>query len=268
MIQNTVFLIGLKAAIVASEEIMRFYKDGFETEIKKDGSPVTQADLAASEIIDSYLFKTGIPITSEETFEVAYEVRKHWAESWCVDPLDGTKEFVKKNGEFAVNIALIRFGRPVFGIIASPVNKTILFGGIETGVFHTTFESIDLPLKWEQLKKPSELNLPIVMTCSRSHHSGSMLSLIEVLNNSFGTILYIKKGSALKFFDLAFARATIYPRFAPTMEWDIAAGQAILEGLGGSVVDALTNQSLIYNKENLLNPSFIAKIAPLKDLKC
>lgn len=265
MIQNPAYLIALKAAIAASKEIMRFYKEGFETEIKQDGSPVTQADLAASEIIDSYLIQTNIPITGEETHKVSFETRKHWKESWCVDPLDGTKEFVKKNGEFAVNIALIRSGQPIFGIIASPVNQTILFGGFETGVFHSTFEMIDFPLKWEQLNQPSKIQLPLVMTCSRSHHSGSMLNLLSDLKKSFDSIEFIQKGSSLKFFDLAHGRAAIYPRFAPTMEWDIAAGQAILEALGGSVLDASTNQPLIYNKENLLNPSFIAKIAPLME---
>lgn len=268
MIQNPAYTIALKAAIAASKEIMRFYDEGFQTTIKQDGSPVTQADFAASEIIDSYLSQTNIPITGEETHKVAFETRKNWVESWCVDPLDGTKEFVKKNGEFAVNIALIRLGKPVFGIIASPVNETILFGGIETGVFHTTFEEIDVPLKWEQLHQPNQLKLPLVITCSRSHQSKTMGLLLTELEKTFDSIDFIQKGSSLKFFDLAFGRASIYPRFAPTMEWDIAAGQAILEALGGAVVDVLTNHSLIYNKENLLNPSFIAKIAVLKDLKC
>jgi 3'(2'), 5'-bisphosphate nucleotidase len=258
--------IALKAAIAASKEIMRFYADGFETEIKQDGSPVTQADLAASKIIDSYLLPTNIPITGEETLKSDFEVRKHWTECWCVDPLDGTKEFVKKNGEFAVNIALIRNGKPLFGVIASPVNETILFGGKETGVFYALFSDIDFPSNWVQLKQPEQIQLPFILTCSRSHHSGPVLNLINELGNTFETIEYIKKGSSLKFFDLAFGRAAIYPRFAPTMEWDIAAGQAILEALGGCVLNAVTGEPLNYNKENLTNPYFIAKIAPLMDL--
>jgi len=265
LIARSEYKIALQAAIAASKEIMRFYIAGFETEIKQDGSPVTQADLAASEVIDFFLKPTNIPITGEETHKIDYEFRQHWDESWCVDPLDGTKEFVKKNGEFAVNIALIRSGQPIFGIIASPVHETILFGGKETGVFHSTFEEIEFPMHWQELKKPISMQLPFVLTCSRSHHSGPMIQLITELSHSYDPIDFLKKGSSLKFFDLAFGRAAIYPRFAPTMEWDIAAGQAILEGLGGAVIDASTQQPLIYNKENLLNPSFIAKIAPLME---
>jgi 3'(2'), 5'-bisphosphate nucleotidase len=266
LIQNSSYLIALKAAIAASKEIMRFYMDGFETEIKQDGSPVTQADLGASEVIDSYLLSTNIPITGEETLKSDYEVRKHWPECWCVDPLDGTKEFVKKNGEFAVNIALIKNKQPIFGIIASPVQQHVIFGGKDSGVFFSSFETIDQPEEWLELHQPLKLQQPFVITCSRSHHSAPVLQLINELKDKFGTIEYLKKGSSLKFIDLAFGRASFYPRFAPTMEWDIAAGQAILEALGGCVVDANTGQPLIYNKENLTNPHFIAKIAPLMDL--
>ncbi|MEY3424786.1 MAG: 3(2),5-bisphosphate nucleotidase, partial [Bacteroidota bacterium] len=117
------YLTALRAAVEASEKIMEIYLNGFETEFKLDGSPVTQADLAASTIIDSYLETTGIPITSEESIKIDYNIRKEWKESWCVDPLDGTREFVKKNGEFVVNIALISNGVPIFGIIASPINR-------------------------------------------------------------------------------------------------------------------------------------------------
>lgn len=266
MIARKEYNIALNAAIAASREIMRFYVDGFDTEIKKDGSPVTQADIAASQVIDSYLLPTNIPITGEETLKSDFEVRKNWTECWCVDPLDGTKEFVKKNGEFAVNIALIKNKQPIFGIIASPVEQHIIFGGKDCGVFFSSFDTIDQSEKWIELKQPLTLQQPFVITCSRSHHSAPILQLIHDLNNKFGTIEYLKKGSSLKFIDLAFGRASFYPRFAPTMEWDIAAGQAILEALGGCVVDAITGEPLIYNKENLTNPYFIAKIALLMDM--
>jgi 3'(2'), 5'-bisphosphate nucleotidase len=256
-------MIALQASVEASEKIMEFYSNGFETEIKHDGSPVTQADLASSEIIDSFLNATGIPITGEETVKMDFEIRKNWAESWCVDPLDGTKEFVKKNGEFAVNIALIRDQRPVFGLIASPVEKRIIFGGSETGVFIADFEHWNNATKWNKIEAAHTINSPLMVTCSRSHHSGPVLQFLHELKINHPEIDFIKRGSALKFFDLALGNADAYPRFAPTMEWDIAAGQAILEALGGIVVHAHTLEPLRYNKENLTNPYFIAKTQAL-----
>lgn len=257
------YMIAMQASVAASKKIMEFYDKGFQTDYKSDGSPVTQADLAASEIIDSYLIPTGIPITGEETVKTPYSERISWTESWCVDPLDGTKEFVKQNGEFAVNIALIRKGKPVFGLIASPVEKRILFGGKETGVFMTGMNDWDNPENWTELLDPYLINKPLVVTCSRSHHSGPVLQFLNDLKDIHSEIEFIKKGSSLKFFDLALGNADAYPRYAPTMEWDIAAGQAILEGLGGSVVHAQTHEPLRYNKDNLTNPYFIAKTKAL-----
>lgn len=252
-------MTALQASIEASEKIMEFYLTGFFIETKDDGSPVTQADLASSEVIEAYLKTTGIPITSEETVKLDYSIRKSWSESWCVDPLDGTKEFVKKNGEFAVNIALIKDTKPVFGLIAAPVDKTVIFGGNEMGVFLTEFKTWDQPEKWQKIEVPSKINNPLMITCSRSHHSGPVLQFIHEIKQSHPEIDFIKKGSALKFFDLAMGIADVYPRYAPTMEWDIAAGQAIMEALGGNVTHAINNNSLVYNKENLTNPYFIAK---------
>lgn len=256
-------MIALQASVEASKKIMEFYSNGFETEIKHDGSPVTQADLASSEIIDTFLNSTGIPITGEETVKIDFEIRKGWNESWCVDPLDGTKEFVKKNGEFAVNIALIRDQKPVFGLIAAPVDKRVIFGGTEIGVFIADFDCWDNATKWIKIDAPKSINSPLMVTCSRSHHSGPVLQFLHELKVNHPEIDFIKRGSALKFFDLALGIADAYPRFAPTMEWDIAAGQAILEALGGAVVHAQTLEPLRYNKENLTNPYFIAKTKAL-----
>ena len=253
------YLIALKASIEASNKIMEFYLNGFDTEIKIDGSPVTQADLASSAIIDSYLSTTGIPITSEETVKIDFEIRKDWSESWCVDPLDGTKEYVKKNGEFAVNIALIRDKKPIFGLIAAPVEQRVIFGGTETGVYITTFEEWEDSSKWIKIDSTLKINSPLMVTCSRSHNSGPILQFLHELKILHPEIDFIKRGSALKFFDLALGNADAYPRFAPTMEWDIAAGQAIIEALDGSVVHAITQEPLSYNKENLTNPNFIAR---------
>ena len=192
-----------------------------------------------------------------------YAERKHWKECWCLDPLDGTKEFINRNGEFAVNIALLRECKPVFGLIASPVQKIMRVGGKETGVFMVNFNAIENFENWELLNAPQSVNKPMVMSCSRSHHSGPVIHFINKLKKLSPTVEFTKKGSSLKFFDLAQGTADVYPRFAPTMEWDIAAGQAILEALGGSVVHAETGLPLYYNKENLTNPYFIAKTKPL-----
>lgn len=252
------YFIALQASVKASEVIMNYYSNGFETEIKEDGSPVTQADLASSEILESLLAKTSFPITSEEMDKTSYEIRKEWKDSWCVDPLDGTKEFVKKNGEFAVNIAHIRDCKSVFGIIASPVKREIIFGGLETGVFICSFESIYESSSWIKIETTRTINSPLIVANSRSHNSGPVLNYVNQLKATFPEIDYLKKGSSLKFFDLAQGHADTYPRFAPTMEWDIAPGQAIMEALGGTVLHAYTNEPLVYNKENLTNPYFIA----------
>ena len=253
----------VRAAVEASQKIMDIYENEFDTIIKDDGSPLTKADLASTKIIHKHLEPLGIPITGEETDKMPFSERKNWTECWCVDPLDGTKEFINRNGEFAVNIALLRDGKPVFGLIASPVQQVMFVGGSETGVFKIAFDNIEESQKWETITDPSEVNNPMVMTCSRSHHSGPVLNFINELKKHSPTIEFAKKGSSLKFFDLASGAADAYPRFAPTMEWDIAAGQAILEALGGSVVHAETGLPLYYNKENLTNPYFIAKTKPL-----
>jgi len=253
----------IRAAIDASQTIMGVYKNEFDTIIKDDGSPLTKADLASTKIIHKHLEPLNIPITGEETEKMPFSERKHWKECWCIDPLDGTKEFINRNGEFAVNIALLQEGSPVFGLIASPVQEVMYFGGVENGVYKMDFEQLDSPESWIKLSAPMNVNSPMVMTCSRSHHSGPVLSFINELKKLSPTIEFAKKGSSLKFFDLASGTADAYPRFAPTMEWDIAAGQAILEALGGSVVHAETGLPLYYNKENLTNPYFIAKTKPL-----
>lgn len=251
------YVKALETSIVASEEIMRIYQTSFQKKYKPDGSPVTEADTASAEIIVNNLENIGIPIICEEDPEYSYRERKRWKEVWIIDPLDGTKEFIRRNGEFAVNIALVRDGKPVFGLIASPVNQTILFGGMEYGSFVVNFSDIQNPHKWKALEIP-EINTPIVLTSSRTPYKGREVELIDSIKEK-SEIDYIKKGSALKFFDLAEGNADVYPRFAPTMEWDIAAGQAILEPLGGVVLNVDTGEPLIYNKESLLNPYFIAK---------
>jgi 3'(2'), 5'-bisphosphate nucleotidase len=172
--------------------------------------------------------------------------------------LDGTKEFVKRNGEFCINIALIENQTPIFGLIASPVTDEVIFGGKGTGVFKCILSDWENNERWELISETSSVNKPLVVASSRSHHSGPVLHFINELKLRVPEIHFLKMGSALKFFSLADGSADTYPRFAPTMEWDIAAGQAILEALGGKVVHAETGEPLIYNKDNLKNPYFIA----------
>lgn len=246
------------AAADAALVINKIYDGEFEPVFKKDGSPVTQADILSSEIITKHLMNTGIPITSEESEHEDYSIRKGWSECWCVDPLDGTKEFVKRNGEFVINIALIRNQRPVFGLIASPVLDEVVFGSTETGVFYSELSNWKTESQWKKIHPTEIINNPIVITCSRSHHSGSVLNFINAIKEKNQDVEFLRMGSAIKFFALAKGEADTYPRFAPTMEWDIAAGQAILEALGGCVIHCETNEPLIYNKENLKNPYFVA----------
>lgn len=252
------YLIAIEAAMRASEIITEIYRDIVTATIKEDGSPVTIADLAASKIIADYLLPTGIPILGEETEKAGFEERLTWTENWCVDPLDGTKMFLQRNGEFSVNIAHIVDNQPKFGIIASPVHREILVGGEEFGCFVIQFDQIKQPDLWQKLSSHEQLNEPMRVICSHSYQAfhGGVEFELYTKNRAFE---YVRKGSALKFFDLARGAADIYPRFAPTMEWDIAAGHAILNALGGTVVNAYTLEPLTYNKEDLFNPHFIAK---------
>ena len=253
------YSVALEAAIAASEVILEIYQQEVIAVQKEDGSPVTVADISSSKIIEKALLTTGIPIVSEEQEKADYSERKTWTENWCVDPLDGTRMFLRRNDEFAVNIAHIVEGKATFGIIADPVKKRILFGGEATGVYISRFKHIDQPEQWKKIVARKDRNNPVTVTCSRSYTHGSGFKYMQQLESRYGELHYIYRGSALKFFDLAEGKADVYPRFAPTMEWDIAAGQAILEALGGSIVTVSENKPLHYNKESLFNPMFIVK---------
>jgi 3'(2'), 5'-bisphosphate nucleotidase len=248
----------LAAAVDASRAILEIYHKGFETKFKSDGSPVTEADLSSSKIISSHLYKTDIPIIGEERVNLEFEERKNWKQNWCVDPLDGTKEFVKRNGEFAVNIALIEDHKPIFGLIAEPCKGRIIAGGKGLGVYIWEYETdpdMELIVKISNTKTIED---EVVWIGSRSHPSADV-NWEKILEINFSKVAKIAKGSAIKFFELTQENANIYPRFAPTMEWDIAAGQAIIEELGGTVVNAETLEPLTYNKKSLFNPNFVAK---------
>ncbi|WP_343747117.1 3'(2'),5'-bisphosphate nucleotidase CysQ [Fluviicola sp.] len=256
---HTFVPIVLKACVEASEAIMQVYETDFDPNIKVDGSPVTKADLLSNAIIKQALEQTNVPAIMEEIRNAAFEDRRQWDSVWIVDPLDGTKEFIKKNGEFAICIALIHQNRPVLGFIASPVNEEILIGGKDITPAVVPFAELNNPENWRTISPQEAVNDPLQIAGSRSHHSGTELKFNQVMREVFGEVEFVKKGSALKFFDIALGIADVYPRFAPTMEWDIAAGQAIIEALGGIVEHAETGQPLSYNKENLYNPYFIVK---------
>lgn len=252
------YLIAIEAAISASHVISEIYQEHVVPTIKEDGSPVTKADFAASAIIEKYLLKTNIPILGEELEKDDFETRSTWTENWCVDPLDGTRMYLLRNGEFSVNIAHIVGNEPAFGVVASPVNREVIAGGPGFGCFLIQFDDFETPEKWKSIAPHAVANQPLQIICSRSYqpfHGGSQF---EMYTESIAHE-YVRRGSAIKFFNLALGTADIYPRFAPTMEWDIAAGHAILNELGGTIVNAHTGEPLTYNKESLFNPHFIAK---------
>lgn len=261
------FSLAIEAAVLAGRVIMEVYDTAFDVVIKADNSPLTLADQKANDIIMSFLEKTQIPIISEENEQLDYEVRKQWKECWIVDPLDGTKEFINRNGDFTVNIALIEDGKPVWGVIYIPVSRTLYVGDVKNQ--HTvklevkSFDSLleDLETKGEVLAyaKASPENDSIRVVGSKSHMNTETKSFIKSLEASGKSVEMLSRGSSLKFCLLAEDKADVYPRFAPTMEWDTAAGQAICEAVGCEVIDQATGASMKYNRKNMLNGHFLVQ---------
>lgn len=238
----------IELAQKAAKAIIDVKRQGFDVEKKGDKSPVTAADLAASKVINDELSKLDWPIINEETKDAPYQERKKWSELWLVDPLDGTKEFIKGTDEYTVNIAFVKDQQPVWGVIVQPENKTTYFGG-------DAFGSYMIKNGVEEMIVVKE-NEPQQIFISKSHHTEEGEKYLASLEQAYEKA---SCGSSLKFCKIAEGVADEYPRFGPTMEWDTCAGQAILEGAGGSVVDVESKEQLLYNKENLLNPFFIAK---------
>lgn len=261
---NSILTISYKAG----QEIIEVYHSEFAVENKEDKSPLTLADKKSHEMIESELKKQypDIPILSEEGKSIPYEERAKWEYFWLVDPLDGTKEFVKRNGEFTVNIALIHNGYPVLGVIYAPILDTVYVAKQNVGSYKLTDVKEHLNYKKDEQLLNVANKLPNVrnnekksVVASRSHMSKETEEYIEKIKNTFGEIDITSAGSSLKLCLVAEGAADVYPRFAPTMEWDTGAGQAIVEQAGGSVLNTETNERLQYNKENLLNPWFIVK---------
>ncbi|MBA1149360.1 3'(2'),5'-bisphosphate nucleotidase CysQ [Ectothiorhodospiraceae bacterium WFHF3C12] len=243
----------------AGERIMAVYQRDFEVDTKDDDSPLTEADRAAHEALVKGLreLTPGIPVLSEEGDQADFDTRRGWDNYWLVDPLDGTKEFIKKNGEFTVNIALIQGQRPIIGIVHAPALGTTYFAAKGKGAFRTKegeTESI-------HTRSLSEVEGPLVAVVSRSHRGEAVDTLLERLPEHETTSV----GSSLKFCLVAEGKADLYPRFGPTSEWDTAAAQCVVETAGGKVC-LVDLQPLPYNsKESLLNPDFLVFGDPAHD---
>ena len=250
------------ASLKAGDAIMEVYNTAFDVEFKDDKSPLTEADKRANDIINSFLIPTQIPIISEENKQIEYSKRKDWKTCWIVDPVDGTKEFIKRNGEFTVNIALVTNGKPILGVIYVPATKTIYFADVTNKLaYKTDLDSHNSSME-DVLNNAIILNAKgesdrIQVVGSRSHMSQETLDFVEELKTKGKDVEIVSKGSSLKFCLVAEGNADVYPRFAPTMEWDTAAGQAICNAVGVEVISKHTNKPLLYNKENLLNPWFL-----------
>ena len=234
----------------AGEAITEIYNSDFDYQLKKDLSPITAADNLSHNIITERLkiLTPEIPILSEENCDIPYKIRSQWTQYWLVDPLDGTKEFIKQNGEFTVNIALIENNSPIFGIIHIPVTNETYWGSTINGSFYSNENS-----NVKEIRVSDNHQNPIRLVASRSHPSDMLASLLEKIVD----YEIIEIGSSIKFCLIASGQADCYPRFGPTSEWDTAAGEAIARFAGGRIV-TMNGNSIKYNlKGNYLNPNFI-----------
>lgn len=245
--------LALRAAQAASKEILEVYNSNdFQTEAKGDNSPLTLADRKAHQAIVSILQSSNLPILSEEGKDVLYEERKNWTTFWMVDPLDGTKEFIKRNGEFTVNIALIERQTPILGVVAIPVSNEVYYAAKGMGAFLKTDNKVTA------LAKRNSIDLKqngLRVVASRSHMNEETQNFIDDLKNP----QLVSSGSSLKFMLLAADKADVYPRFAPTMEWDTAAAHAVVNEVGLKVLQQNNTTELLYNKADLLNPNFLCR---------
>lgn len=260
--------IAIRAALDAGKRIMDIYDDpasDFGIERKADNSPLTKADKAAHSLIAAALSATPFPTLSEEGRDIPYAERSAWETLWIVDPLDGTKEFIKRNGEFTVNIALVDKGVPVLGVIYVPVRKELYFAAQSVGAYKLAGVEYDpQPSMDEMRRRATRLPLAsghqgIVVVASRSHQTEETTAFIDNLRKQGKPVTLISSGSSLKICLVAEGSADIYPRFAPTMEWDTAAGHAIARAAGCDVYHVDQKTPLRYNKEDLHNPWFVVR---------
>lgn len=261
-------LNAIDAALQAGEKILSIYNDltsDFQIEKKADNSPLTIADREAHEAICEYLRETPYPILSEEGIHLPYTERQKWNTLWIVDPLDGTKEFIKRNGEFTVNIALVHNSVPVMGVIYLPVKKELYFAEEGLGAYKLSDITTRGELSLDELIAVATC-LPeavthdkFIIVASRSHLTPETEAYVEEKKACHANVELISSGSSIKICLVAEGKADVYPRFAPTMEWDTAAGHAIAKAAGKEIYQAGKEEPLLYNKENLLNPWFIVE---------
>lgn len=257
----------IKAALDAGLRIMDIYNDpdsDFGIEKKADNSPLTIADKKAHAVIVSYLADTPYPILSEEGKTLDYAERREWRSLWIVDPLDGTKEFIKRNGEFTVNIALVTDGVPVMGVIYVPVKKELYFAGLSIGAYKlndivalTANDDLDVLIERSTRLPKDDGHKDYIIVASRSHLNMETETFIEQMRKEHMNVELKSSGSSIKICLVAEGSADVYPRFAPTMEWDTAAGHAIAKAAGFEIYQAGKYIPLQYNKEDLLNTWFI-----------
>ena len=241
----------------AGDAILRVYESDFEVENKADESPLTQADLAAHEVIMEGLkaLDPDVPVISEESVPPAYDVRRLWSRYWLVDPLDGTKEFVSRNGEFTVNIALIENHAPVWGIVGVPVQDKIYIGDVAKERAKLLELDGAREIRGRDMYRDTE---ELVVVASRSHGGARQEKYLEQLEGKMKGMSCTSVGSSLKLCVMAAGEADCYPRLSPTSEWDIGAAHAVLRAAGGEVYQ-FNRAPLDYNsKESFLNPDFVA----------
>ncbi|MBJ06149.1 MAG: 3'(2'),5'-bisphosphate nucleotidase [Verrucomicrobiaceae bacterium] len=248
----------LAVARAAGARILEVYGRDFEVEYKGDDSPLTEADKAANEIIMEFLNAEHptTPVISEENRQIPYCERKEWSRFWLVDPLDGTKEFIRKNGEFTVNIALVEEGSPVLGVVYRPVTDTLYLGAKDSGAWRISGSGEPVTLRGGT--HYSEKNT-VRVVASRSHLTPEVEAFVKELRGQGRQVDFLSAGSSLKLCLVAEGAADVYPRFGPTMEWDTGAAHAVVVAAGRQVLDAETRHPLVYNKESLLNPFFIVE---------
>ncbi|GAF02050.1 3'(2'),5'-bisphosphate nucleotidase CysQ [Saccharicrinis fermentans] len=255
--------LAIDAAVEAGQAIMKIYKSGdLGVEFKADNSPLTLADKAAHQVIEKYLLTSHIPILSEEGRHEDYLLRKDWKRLWIVDPLDGTKEFVKRTGEFTVNIALVEDHYPIMGVVLLPALGILYFASADDGAY-----KVVLAQDWlsqTQVSISDKEKLPIVMphdqlqiVASVSHLSKETELFAAQLKTKYGDSDFVSVGSSIKICKVAEGTADIYPRLGPTMEWDTAAGQAVAEAAGAYFTNWKTKARLGYNRKVLLNDWFV-----------
>jgi 3'(2'), 5'-bisphosphate nucleotidase len=273
---HTQYLIDAVAcAAQAGKEILTIYESDFDVETKADRSPLTLADKRSHEIIANALATHTIPLISEEGKSIPYATRKAWTTAWIVDPLDGTKEFIKRNGEFTVNIALIEEQKPILGVVYAPVPNWLYLASVDIGAYKLSELPLDVLSAQDDSPPDDRLaallargrKLPVApsqsrvytIVGSRSHGTPELEAFVEEKRTEKGEVEFIAAGSSLKICLVAEGAADIYPRLGPTMEWDTAAGQAIAECAGAKVYTHPDGGPLLYNRQDQLNPYFIVE---------